>query len=218
MYLMKTFLLMSSIAFIFQSCKTRQTGSLDTTAIKDTVVKDIPEIYKDKDVKSFISKEQELLGIDSIENGYQDLQIRIWVSSGLRSTDTTQLFIFKKHNSNITGELYFYTMSVTIDSEPFNINKNIIKIHPKSGWAVFMDSLQNSGIYTLPDDSKLKGYVFSADGYGIRVEIATKNTYRIYSYADYDNNIDAFVEARKILQLLKLLQKEFSIKVFTFNL
>jgi hypothetical protein len=65
----------------------------------------------------------------------------------------------------------------------------------------------------LPDYTKIKGYHLATDSYGVTIEVAKGNIYRIYEYPDYEQHVDSLPEAQMILQILKLIENEFGIKI-----
>lgn len=150
------------------------------------------------------------LGIGSIENGSKDLQIRIW--RGFPHTDFMQLSIFSKRDNNWSAYLYNLVLHYNRDFDSIiAITKDLVEKPPCSGWDSFADSLFKLDVLYLPDDSKIENYHdnLSMDSETITIEIATENNYRIYSYADVKNSSHKTKNAKKVLQILELIQKEF---------
>ena len=150
------------------------------------------------------------LKIGRIDNGFDSLQIRIWVGSAFSHckvaffkcsagkwsssliTYIPHYFNEDQHNENRDSVTYFETSSITPVKA---IN-----------WQEFTGKLYDCDIMDLPDQEYLKGYEHPTDGVGYTVEIATLTKYRIYSYHSPGVNIQ-LAEARKMNEILKLVKK-----------
>jgi hypothetical protein len=148
------------------------------------------------------------LGLNSIENGFEDLQIRIW--KGFSQTDYLQLKVFSNNGKTWSAQLYNLVLHYdkNFDSVVAVTNEVVTKT-PRTGWKFFTDSLFKLDILNLPDDSKIPNYNISSDSDLLTVEIAKGNSYRFYSYADIETLSKSIEEARKMEQILKLIQDEF---------
>lgn len=150
------------------------------------------------------------LKIGRIDNGFDSLQIRIWVGSAFSYSKvavfkcaagswTSSLITFIPHyfneghfKENRDSVSYFETNSVT-PAKAIN-------------WQGFTEKLYDCDIMDLPDQQYLKGYEHSTDGVTYTVEIATQKKFRIYSYHDPEVNSN-ITEARKMNEILKLVKK-----------
>lgn len=187
------------------SCHCQQLNS--KTIASDSLLKDIPTYYNLKKTKYLFSKELSLLNLTSIENGFRGLQIRIWVGHGYGDKDSSQLLIIKKQKQ-IRGELVTY---IHLDSN--KIARKTTLITPRSGWKLFLDSIQKLGIYDLPDYSKYPDYYVGGDSFGVTVEFATSDKYRIYDYPDYIEHKEKIAGAAKIFMLMRFIENEFKIQM-----
>jgi len=197
------------LIIFFSGCETRPRENSSIS-----VIKDVPEFFQTKSWKYEFGHLQWALGIKPIDDGFVEWQIRLWIGHGYTETDSTQLLIFKKESNRISGVLYTYvSYSKTIDTT-VNLFKRITPLSPISGWASFIKGLENLGIYDLPDYNKLKGYKTGMDSYGVTVEVATSHKYRIYDYPDYEINVDQFAEAKKMLGIVREIEREFKIRAY----
>jgi hypothetical protein len=168
--------------------------------------------------KSIQSKVKQL-GLDSLENGFDSLQIRIWYDYSI--LPQRKLLIIKNLDSKWIGSLY--TMLVPIDSineENTILNKpetikldKIDDVKPKNGWADFVNSILDLGIISLPDMEKLPGIKDTwEDGVNYSVEISVKGNYRFYNYHLPEKFQNKYWQARNMIAILDLVDKEFGIK------
>jgi len=150
------------------------------------------------------------LKIGRIDNGFDSLQIRIWVGSAFSHNKvavftcsagnwSSSLITFIPHyfneghfNENRDSVVYFETNSIA-PAKPIN-------------WPEFIEKLYDCDIMKLPDQQYLKGYDHPTDGVGYTIEIATINKYRLYSYHSPEVNTQVN-EARKMNEILKLVKK-----------
>lgn len=180
--------------------------------IMDTVIKDIPlrdgkpEIYyRNKPIV------ENLLGLSSLETGFDSLQIRLWYSYG--RNDSAQLIIIKNTNRKWYGELYSLVYRSTEDgSRLASIPNSRRSIEPISGWKYFIDKLLQLQIYSLPDEGKIKNYPDWTEPSTIIVEMATLKKYRIYMYNEPASAQKKIWQAKNMEMILELIDHEFSIK------
>ncbi len=180
----------------------------------DTVIKkDIPLDKKGSPRSYYRNKKavEEKLGIATLENGFDSLQIRIWY--GYAFNDSSQLIILKNVTGKWSGELFslIYMMNQEGDSIE-SINKVIVNGEPKSGWKYLIEKIINLNILTLPDYHTLSDYNQTADGDAVIIEVSTKNVYRIYSYQEPHMFQDKHWQAKNMEQILGLIEEEFNFK------
>lgn len=206
--------------FLFLGCSFPEPNSqYSSTSIlrsRDTLIKDIPEAFNIKKNKDFFLREQALLGMEPIENGYSGLQVRFWIGHGYVDDPkySPQLIVIKKNADKITGELYTYQLKYNdAGDSAVAIEKRMEALNPASGWENFIDRIIKLDIFTLPDYEKIPGYYVSADSYGVVVEIAKPTKYRIYYLTDYIERKDEFKEAARMFEIMQLVEQEFKIKV-----
>jgi len=151
----------------------------------------------------YINKNALTLQLDSLEAGYDFLQIRIWLGHSMAIVN--HVVILKCKNQKWDGQLVSYN----IEDENNYVSKKVRKISPTSGWDALIDSLYKLGIVTLPHETDIAGYSGAgADGISYDFEIATAKSYRVYSYSNPKDNSN-FRQAVNVLQIANLLEKEF---------
>ncbi len=211
------FILIPFLFFQFCSSYTgaykSQIGDLCKCCSLDTIVKDLP-LNKNGNPLSFYKNKEGIenkLGLKTLENGYDSLQMRLWYYYTV--TDTSQLIIFKKTDDVWTGEIIYFIENFYQKNDSANIKKNVIEnVKPKTGWNKFSKKLSTLQIYTLPDDTKIPNYPRISDGEGIIIEIGTTKKYRIYHYNVPRIAQDSIWQAKKIEKILELISYELNFK------
>jgi hypothetical protein len=200
-------LLISMLLLFFSTFCYAQTG--DTTEFR----KEIPtDVNGDADLSYKLTQQKvKQLKIDSLQTGYDSLQIRVWYDYSL--SDVRKLLIIKRTNSSWTAASYI--MSAVWNASNFTETvktKKIEVVNPKNGWDNFLHSLFALGIETLPNMTSIPGLSDKwTDGISYHIEIATQKQYRFYSYHLPDKFKDEFQEAKNMVSILKLVEKEFGI-------
>ncbi|TXJ23214.1 MAG: hypothetical protein E6Q24_19495 [Chitinophagaceae bacterium] len=213
-------LLVICLALSFGSCNSQQrkvdNSSPTQLELSNSVTRDIPKFFQGEKWNRYFADMQSSLNLHSLRNGVEGWQIRLWIAHAVYDyKDSAQLIIFKKEDGIIRGILYTYI----VQNEPLRDTSSIrtagkfTALLPKSDWASVVDSLERLSVFTLPDYTKIKGYYLATDSFGIVIEVAKGNTYRIYEYPDYEQHVDTLPEAQKLLQILKLIEREFGIDV-----
>lgn len=154
-----------------------------------------------------INKKSFVLQLDSLEAGYDSLQIRIWLGHSMAKVKHVVILKFK--DQEWKGELISYSE----EAENNDPGKKAGKIYPKSGWRVLIDSLNKLRIVTLPHETEIAGYngAGGADGISYDFEIATSKSYRAYSYSNPEYNRN-FWQAGNVLKIAILIEREFDIQ------
>ena len=181
--------------------------------LADTVVKDIPLNKKGRPSSYYQNKSnvENKLGLKSLENGFDSLQIRLWY--GYAFKDSSQLVVLRNSNGKWTSELFTLVYHLNENGDALkSISKEIITRDPKSGWGNFIDKVLKLQITTLPDMNKIKDYPDFADGDDIIIEAAAKKYYRIYSYKEPNQVQFKIKEAKNIERILELIENEFDFK------
>lgn len=162
---------------------------------------------------------QENLNLESIENGFDSIQIRIWMNYGLLRKE--HLVIFKNDGNKWNGLLIDFESDSKIVEDSIGSFGNLtnyaitkeINVSPGSGWKSFIKKLSELKIFTLPDSENVPGMNWGGGDLPVySIEIATKKLYRFYTYtlpSSYEKNIP---EAKNMEAILKLLEKEFRFK------
>jgi len=150
-----------------------------------------------------VNKRAYELQLDSLEGGYDSLQIRIWLGHSMALK--RQVVVLKTKGQVWKGQLVTYTL----DERHSVVQKTIQSVSPASGWPLFIDSVFRLGLLSLPNETEVKGYNgCSGDGIVYKIEWATENRYRFYRYCNPEDNVENFWQARHVLQLADFLEKE----------
>jgi hypothetical protein len=175
--------------------------------------RDIPIDKKDKPTRLFqhVRYAERSYNLDTIENGIDSMEIRIWLGYGL--IDSTQVIVLR--NKDNSWKAFFYTIvphyMPPLDT-PVSVDIFKREVFPKRSWGLVLDSLFKDDILTLPDDSKIPGYEWVFDGGTISVEISTLSGYRLYSYSTLSND-EKPPQVLKMENIMNLLTNEFDIKM-----
>lgn len=188
--------------------------------------KEIPK-NKNGDTSVFykiIQKKVSLLSLDSLQNGFDSLEIRIWTTCS--ELIYYNLIVIKKSNSNWTATEFILTdWGQTINKDSVKMmrirkldpeyNKDtveIIKVRnlmPIGGWDKFLIKLFALKIMTLPNMNDIPGLLDTwSDECTYSIELATKNEYRFYNYHCPHNFQDKFWQAKNMVQINKLIREE----------
>ena len=178
----------------------------------DSVIRDIPKNKYGRPVLFYnnILKTGDKLGIGSLNNGYDSIQIRIWYNFG--RTDTSQVLIIGRNATEWFEKIIKF---VYINN---NGEINVLSTestNPNSGWINLLTMIDHSNIMKLPDQSKIAEYPDYTDGKGIIIETSTSRLYRIYHYQEPFLNQEHFSNAADIVKFLHYIKSEFDLKYVT---
>ena len=179
---MKQFLILifSSVLF-FASCQevNHETNPPSfRTEIRDTINSHIPiRIRKEweKADKMYLAQ----WPLYPIEKGVDTFELRLSFS-GIKVAYQPNFYAIKRVDSSVFG-CHIFSLKP---------NDSVLIVHftPKCGWKLFMDSLSFYGIYTIPSQREIKGFVDNiCDGQEAILEYATNKLYRriVYHEPEY---------------------------------
>ena len=201
------------IVFVLGACN-GQTNTLNQPAtFVDTTKpfkKDIPT-YPGGGVDIFYElakTKQKQLGLDSLENGFDNLQIRVWYDYSL--VRERKLVVITNKDTNWTATVY--DLQVDWDGHTETIlSKKVKQATPKSGWSDFSKKLLDLKVLTLPNQDDIPNYGGGNDGRTYNIEVATKNQYRFYGYWEPQEYQDQFWQAKNMADILKLFETELGV-------
>lgn len=147
-------------------------------------------------------------GLDSLETGYPTLQFRLWYEYA-RATGSHIVVI--KQEEDWIAELHTIEVRFINDS-PWVSKREVSTANPKIGWPKFIDSLIHLNVLTLPDQSSVPGMFIHYNTSAILVEVARKNSYRFYHYTSPKNHAEQFIQARKMEQIMLLIEEQLGFK------
>jgi hypothetical protein len=203
---------------IFSFCRSKTDASQpDFCAAKfiselnptDTFLFDLPK--NDTSILRLKRKNDRLLNLPSIENGFDSIQIKIYFGCAL---GVDFLVTLSNSNRKWTAELSKPEYDNSSGGEIRRASRKIIYADPKSGWKSLIRELFELKILTLPDDDDIPNLEkqYPSDGCGVAVEIATKKVYRIYNYENPYMYIKEHLEPQKIMRIIGLLANEFDLE------
>ena len=164
----------------------------------------LPTYYRNKhDIEN-------MMGLPSVETGFDSLQLRIWY--GYARTDSAQLIVLSKSRDKWSAQLYNFTYIRNANNKIKAITKKVTTGVPRQGWRQFSEKLFSFNITMLPDQSEINNYPDFADGDALIVEVATRNSYRIFSYKEPKLAQHQFKEADNVEQALALIEGQFDFK------
>jgi hypothetical protein len=183
--------------------------------IGDTVTKDIPKNIQGlpRFYYTLIKDAEKKIGLSDIEKGTRPLEIRFWFNYS--DTVLRQLVVVKKEKDSWSGNLYHVSSGYNTQNDKMEFwVQNKQTAAPISGWDCFMDNLYTFKVSTLPDWSKIDGYLDATHGNSITIEVATYKSYRIYNYVEPGINKQHIWQAASVENIMGLLEKEFGFKRF----
>lgn len=192
--------------------ETKTFGFANALTITDTVIKDIPLNKNGQPPYYYYFKShvEQKLGLNTLEDGIDSLQIRIWY--GYAFKDSGQLVVLNNQGGQWSAG--FYNFAYHYDDQRAKLEriaKTVVYREPWSGWDNFSRRLFELRITTLPDMTLIENYPVIADGDGIVIEVATKNKYRIYSYHEPAiGEKERVEEAKNVNAIIKLIKNEFA--------
>jgi len=210
-----TVILILCMTGLANACKQKGSDQKINQGRIDSIGKDIPF-----DAKGRLSYEYQItsrlasrMHLDSLELGYDSLQIRVWY--GYAFKDSGQAVVLKNRDNKWIADLLVFSY-LRNDSNTNVIDSVITKViqrKPKSGWDYFLKKLFELQIMTLPDMDNIKGHdALIADGDAFAVEISTVGNYRFYSYTEPFLFMGKLSEAKNMEKILLLIESEFDFK------
>jgi hypothetical protein len=171
--------------------------------------KEIPIIENDSSLRwSLIRSDRYKIGLPSIENGSQNVSIRIW-----EELDSAKaVFILSHANNSWSAERYIYkavsSNGIFVDS--IKVVHNPLGT-PKSGWNRFLNKFIDYGILNINDESNIQGYFIATDLHYVAVEISAKDYYKHYQLSGLNSQPKNLSDVKSMISILTLIRTEFSI-------
>ena len=185
-------------------------GSCNTDHSKNStadIKREIPRyIYGENDLLyQSVKDRQEQLGLDSLENGFHDLQIRVWCHAALAKDQ--QLIVVTHKDTTWAASIYDFEEDTTAKNASALLKK-IRQVAPVTGWSSFSKKITDLQIESLPNQDDVVGYSADAKGKTYSVEIASSHQYRFYSYWEPQKNAAKFWQAKNLSEFLMLFETE----------
>jgi hypothetical protein len=162
----------------------------------------------------YVTEQAAEMGLDSLELGYDSLQVRIWLAHSMAVT--CHVVILKLRENKWKAQLVTYEDNDDMNpKDPAGNWEKIRPVTPRSGWKDFLKYLRESNIINLPHSAEmaecdLHGHT---DGIDYIIEIATNKKYRFYYYCNPEDEHGCSL-GKSIYQFANLLEKEFN---FTYT-
>jgi hypothetical protein len=206
----KQLLLLVTIVTLIISCENRNIPVIQTTETQ--IVLDTPSYGKYSNLRLQVNTVRDLIGsMDTLEKGFQNLQIRIWYPD-IGEMDR-HVVVMKRKGVDWSGFLISYNSDHQSDS--FYVNKKLIrKIKPKMDWNSFTDSLIAMGIEKVTDETEFVGFPDRTNLPGVQIEIAKPNWYRFYSCTSPRSFRRENAEVENLVQILEFVEDQLSLKKY----
>lgn len=158
------------------------------------------------------------LGLDFIKNGYDSLQIRVWLGQGMAIK--SHLVIIKFNANGYFSEIWEYeNVSFVVPKNGSLVSRDSIKIlsvrkmPPKSGWNKLFKKVTDLDITNLKHSGDIDGYSRNgADGMSCYFEVAAENFYRFFYYDRPEDQSRNIKEAMAVVDFTNYLETEFGFK------
>lgn len=200
----------SIFLFALSFCCSCQDRSRAKASKSITTTKEIPINENGKQARhfTFVKMLAEKLSLDNLEDGFDSLQVRIWLSP--KNSDSVLLILVKNSMSSVMAsfskhKIFFEKSRTSIDS----IVSSSEDIHPKSGSRAFLENLVKLDICTLPDMQKTALNGEYTDVGGIAIEVSGEHFYRFYRYIDPFAIDGGPKEIDKLRDIISYVEKEF---------
>jgi len=161
-------------------------------------------------IYGYIQKQTSDAGLDTLQAGFKDLQIRIWLHDWLAVKKN--MVILSRTNRKWSGKLITMNYEYNVTQQEHRMaSKTSRQIVPKSGWNYLFKQLLELKIMTIDDMEDLPDYRVGDDGVDYIFEIASKDKYRMFHYWSPALYTDKYWQAKNIVSVVKLLQNEFAL-------
>lgn len=199
-------LIASCVAILLIACRTSDRRPENQRLCKTgNFEKDIP-IIREKVSSLYegtIWTRNFLQGLDTLENGFDSLQVRLWYEA-----DAGRSIIVIKKATEWRAELYNYDINNSNPDSLFISTFTMRRSSQKMGWKKFTDSLFQLGVLALPDEQNIPGYPVSYNSNTVNIEVGTRCKYRFYSFTVPNRNAEEWPQAKKMVSILNLIEAE----------
>ncbi len=151
------------------------------------------------------------LGLKNLENGVEDLEVRIWY--GVFNTDEVKLIHFKREKNTWVFNTYLLIYIVNKKGDKIKKIKSekFLNLQPKSGWQQF-NTKSDSLIQILKTAPKNLYHNQPTSCDAVTVEFNLKNEYKSINYPCI-NSIDKFKDVNSFITYLEYLDYEFGLQI-----
>ena len=189
------------------SCNQPTTGSDAAVPVCDSFITYTSDYHKDSFYLRIKDSIERKSGLGSISNGFDSLQIRVWLPGTSRSNE--RMVSLKNAGGVWSGTLYDLIYEYDKAGKYIiAVEKTSKVVTPKSGWKNFMDTLYALKIMELPSMDELPGYELMRDGEGMSVEVATRCFYRVYNYQLPEHWAQEFWQAKNAARIADIVNRQ----------
>jgi len=181
----------------------------------DTLILDVPREASGEIAFEYRTKDtlEKRVGLLDLSKGYDSIFIRLYYSYSFSNTSQLVEIFYDKKNQKWQSLIHYLLFEYSVnDTSLSNIKDSVVQSFPKSGWQAMMKRLNALDIINLKDSRNFKNYVLPMDGAGVTVQVATQNKYRMYSYVMPVLSKDIIPDAKKMVDILDLIEKELGFK------
>lgn len=165
----------------------------------------------DSTIKQDKADRERWLNLQSIERGFDSVQIRIWYGCAILGND--RLIVLANANHSWRAEVSKLQYQWDSLTQRFDtVTRSVVSKLPQSGWRKFINQLFDLKTLTLPNEQDIPNFAERSitDGCSVEIEIATKDCYRYYYYTNPD--LYEYWQAKNMISILKLINSEFGMK------
>jgi hypothetical protein len=143
----------------------------------------------------YIRRNASELGLDFIENGFHNLQIRVWLGHSMAIHRHVVVIRFK--NRKWSAQVVYITeKEIVTGSRAYSIisRKKVKNVTPKSGWKEFIDHLNELNIFRTLNEQNIyqENGCGGTDGMSYYFELATSKKYRFLHHCYPEGNLLSF--------------------------
>ena len=200
------------ILFVFTfSCTTNSPANEKSLGQRIDTVK----IYLEKNQRGIVAplyntikRTEILLGLTSLEQGSDSMELRIWRHRIMNSGHSVLILNYENKKWNAKEYLYSLTIDTIGDEKLAFKEANVIE--PRNGWSPVLRNISNLGLEKLSDTIPAPSNIGLMDeGIVYGIEISTKNIY-IFKTRILDELDMPLLKDDKLVPLIKLFNSEFN--------
>ena len=165
------------------------------------------QVKKESTWKPYVVSDIKRLHLVSFDSMYYPKAYRIWNSHQV-------VELIKINDSIYTGQLVNFVAKITRKEKMIGTISQKLKI-PGYTVKLLIEKLSAENIETLPDSYDVKDYVNGLDGTTILFEICNRNSSRLYSYWEPENDYyqkPEIPEVKNVRDILKTIKNEIALE------
>jgi hypothetical protein len=204
---MKLFSIVLLLAFF--GCNSKNRSHLSEVTVQDSL-SPWPKVKPDVFTNRIIALERKF-GLKSLQQPVDGEEIRIWTLYS--RLDTASLFVLRLGEETQMGTTYRFSYSFDESDSLISIDWRTSSLTPSSGWEKFLKDVNTSEIYSWRNHSDIPKYSKPMDYDVIIISAAKGSVNKKLTYPELKFNSESVTEARKVLHLFTILEREFRINI-----